>query len=209
MHICQDRRPPEEAPAMPLQNAVLAVVKQYCEEVSYQRVAGRELICLQSCPLIVLCASFLALTGTWAGAQVEAEEEWWVFVGAWISALGLLLKPWERRNWWERWLPRASTHFLREREWLWLSGPSCVNTRWHEGVVWVRDSLTPYKLCASSGLAKRDHVLRLLEEHSSSSGFNLLGERELCTWIKVVLRLCLKVALDWYGTNANAHIGSL
>lgn len=74
MHICQDRRPPEEAPAMPLQNIFLAVVKWYCEEVGYQRVAGRALICLQSCSLIVLCASFLALTRAWAGAQVEAEE---------------------------------------------------------------------------------------------------------------------------------------
>lgn len=56
MHICQDRRAPEEAPAMPLQNTVLAVVKRYCEELGYQRVAGRALICLQSCLLIVLCA---------------------------------------------------------------------------------------------------------------------------------------------------------
>lgn len=30
--MCQDGRPPEEAPAMPLQKAVLAVVKHYCEE---------------------------------------------------------------------------------------------------------------------------------------------------------------------------------
>lgn len=55
----------------------------------------------------------------------------------------------------------------------------------------------------------RDHALRPLEEHSSSSGFNLLGERELCTWVKVVLRLCLKVAFDRRGKNANARVGSL
>lgn len=52
MHICQDRRPPEEAPAMPLQNAVLAVVKQYCEETGWLRVAGRALICSQSYLLV-------------------------------------------------------------------------------------------------------------------------------------------------------------
>lgn len=147
--------------------------------------------------------------GACAEAQVEAEEAWWVFAGTWISALGLLLKPWERRNWWESWLPRTSTHFLGERECVRLSVPSCANARWHEGVVWVRDSLTPYRLCASSGPAMRDCALRPLEEHSSNSGFSLLGERELCTWIKVALRLCLKVALDWCGTEANAHIGSL